>query len=200
MKILFKFAGLLCLVALLAVPSCAPQKDQAVGKAGDEGQYEFEKEGEVGYGSGDRVVEETDFEEIPLAEDNVVGEEVEAPRDTTSAGATSPGGISGAKTGAGPVSGIAGKDGGSMTPVFRVQVVAVSDETSAQDARQTAELRLKLPAYVEFVDGMYKVRVGDCQTRVEAEKVLRRCRESGYPDAWIVTGHIKVGPDGKRLR
>jgi len=33
---------------------------------------------------------------------------------------------------------------------------------------------------------MYKVRVGDCLTRECAEEIQHRCREAGYPDAWIV--------------
>lgn len=196
MKKIFGYSILVCLAALLAAASCAPQKDQSVGRAGDKGQYEFEKEGTVGHGTGDAAVEETDFEEIPLTEEDVVGEEVEAPRDT----ASTEGLVPGPKTGGGPMAGVAGKDGGSMTPVFRIQILAVGDEVSAQDARQTAEVRLKQPAYVELVDGMYKVRVGDYGTRVEAEKALRKCRESGYPDAWIVTGVIKIGPDGKRIK
>jgi hypothetical protein len=191
-----KMRLLIAMIVSALVVSCAPQKDVAPGSTGETGTYEFEKEGEAKTVSGEGTAEETDFEEIPLAEEDVVGEEVEAPQDTASAGPVAPGTKAGS-TGM-PVSAVAGKEGGSVVPVFRVQILAVSDEVSAQDAKQTAALRLKHPVYVELVDGMYKVRVGDCATRLEAEKLLRKCRESGYPDAWIVTGALKVGVDGKK--
>ena len=191
MRIILRVLLVLCFA--VGIVSCAPQKDKA--PVGQAKPYDFEKEGEAKVVRGEGTAEEPDVEEIPLTEENVVGEAVEARRDTTRSDVAAP--TPKVPTGT-PITGVSGKDGGSMTPVFRVQILAVSDEASAQDARQTAALRLKQPVYVELVDGMYKVRVGDCPTRVEAEKLLRKCRESGYPDAWIVTGAIKVGADGTR--
>lgn len=186
---------LIALVMLIAVMSCAPRVEQPPRRGTDTNPYDFEKEGTVPSQTEDQVRPETDFEEIPLTEDDVVGEEVEAPRDTTRIDDNEPAGAGpGSKPGGiAPVSGVSGKDGTIMTPVFRVQIVALQSEASAQDAKRTAQLRLKLPVYVKFVDGMYKVHVGDCSTRAEVEKVLRRCRESGYPDAWVVTGAVKSG-------
>lgn len=193
MKIFLRLVLVLCFAA--AVVSCAPRNDNTRGSGTKAHPYDFQKEGEAKVVKGEGTKAEPDFEEIPLAVEDVVGEEVEARPDSTRAQAVAPAakGVEGV-----PAAGVAGKDGGSMVPVFRVQILAVSDEVAAQDAKQTAGLRLKQPVYVELVDGMYKVRVGDCATRVEAEKLLRKCRESGYPDAWIVTGSIKVGADGKR--
>ncbi len=77
--------------------------------------------------------------------------------------------------------------------VFRVQILATSSEQSAMEAKKRVEKKLGFAAYVSFVDGMYKVRVGDCSSREEADKVRERCRGAGYSDAWIVTDVMK-GP------
>ena len=41
------------------------------------------------------------------------------------------------------------------------------------------------PGYVEHVDAIYKVRVGDCRSRDEAERLRLKCQAMGYKDAWI---------------
>lgn len=184
---------LLVVAAFLVGPSCAPKQEQAAQRATKENPYEFEKEGTIPPLKEGDVRPETDFEEIPVEENDIVGEDFEAPRDTSRAGSAAGAGTAPPPKPGGAPAGVAGKDGAVLTPVFRVQIVALESEMSAQDAQRTAESRLKpLPVYIEWVDGMYKVRVGDCQTRPEAEKVLRRCRESGYPDAWIVTSALRA--------
>jgi hypothetical protein len=125
---------------------------------------------------------EADVEEIPVENDDVVGENVVAPKDTTKS----------RETGAGPA-GVEGRDGSFALPVFRVQILATSSEHSAMEAKKRVEKKLGFAAYVSFVDGMYKVRVGDCSSREEADKVRERCRGAGYSDAWIVTDVMK-GP------
>jgi cell division septation protein DedD len=73
---------------------------------------------------------------------------------------------------------------------YRVQIMASGNEDAAQSVKSAVSTRLGVPAYVEYVDSVYKVRVGDCPTREAAEALRDRCRKAGYGDAWIVSGKI----------
>jgi hypothetical protein len=161
--------------------ACAPAKSRAPEKATEEKPYDLESEGEIPPAD-ENAPAEADVEEIPLETEDVEAENVEAPKDTTKND----------KSGAGPA-GVPGRDGSIAVPVFRVQILATSSETSAREAKKRVEDRLGFPVYVTRIDGMYKVRVGDCSTRAEAEKVRERCRGAGYADAWIVTDVLR-GP------
>ena len=178
MKTLFMI--LIVLAATVAVGCSAKQATKAPEKATADQPYEFEKEGEIPPPEEKAVASEADVEEIAMDDDEIVGENVEAPKDTTRA------------AGGGPAT-VSGKDGGFAIPVFRVQILATSNEKSALDTEKKVEGRLGLPAYVSFEDGMYKVRVGDSSTREEAEKVRTKVRGAGYTDAWIVTDMLR-GP------
>ncbi|RLC42166.1 MAG: hypothetical protein DRH51_01450 [Candidatus Coatesbacteria bacterium] len=72
-------------------------------------------------------------------------------------------------------------------PFYRVQVIASSTKTGADKVAE--EVRMKLPGkmvYVEHIGQYWKVRVGDCRTRKEAETLRDELRNLGYSDAWIV--------------
>jgi hypothetical protein len=172
----------LLIVALFAVgfSACAPAKTKAPERASSEEPYDFEKEGNIPP-KDTEIAAEVDVEEIPVEEEEVVAENVEAPKDTTRVAGGGPGGVQ-------------GKDGTVAIPVFRVQVLATTSEQSALDTKAEVERRLGVDAHVTFEDGMYKVRVGDCANRTEAEKVRRKCREAGYTDAWIVSDVRAAGP------
>jgi hypothetical protein len=174
---------LVAVVALLAIglSACAPSKTKAPEQASSKEPYEFEKEGDIPPPEETDVAAEVDVEEIPVEEEEIVGENVEAPKDTTRA------------TGGGPGA-VAGKDGSIAVPVLRVQILATTSEQSALDAKKKIENRLRYAVYITHEDGMYKVRVGDCENRTEAEKVRRVCREAGYTDAWIVSDVLRAGP------
>jgi hypothetical protein len=179
--------AVLALIVLAAgLSGCSPKKTAAPEQATKDEPYDFEKEGTIPPAEETDVAPEADFEELPMEDDSVVAEDVEAPKDTTKA-APPPGG--------GPA-GVSGKDGSFAVPVYRVQILATSSEQSATDLKNKVQKRLGFAAYVSFVDGMYKVRVGDSSTREEAEKVRRRCREAGYHDAWIVTDVLKGKAEG----
>jgi cell division septation protein DedD len=75
---------------------------------------------------------------------------------------------------------------------YRIQVFASGSEDVARSAEQAAEVRLGMAAYVELIDGIYKVRVGDCPTREEADALLKKCREAGYGDAWVAVTRIVI--------
>ena len=100
------------------------------------------------------------------------------------------------------VEGTVGEDTGGEAPVYtqptdttktnpsayyRVQVIAVSTETSADKVAD--EVRSKLPGekvYVEHIGDYWKVRVGDCSTKGDAEVLRDKLRSIGYSDAWVV--------------
>jgi hypothetical protein len=168
------------LVVLLAmvIAACGTTKTDAPEKATKAEPYKFEEEGDIPPLEEADVVTEADVEEIPVDQDEIVGENVVPPKDTT-------------KVAGGGPAGVAGKDGGVAIPVYRVQILATTSEQSAQDAKKRVEKRLNFAAYISFEDGMYKVRVGDAATREEANKIRERCRAGGYSDAWIVTDLLK---------
>ncbi|MBN1825967.1 MAG: SPOR domain-containing protein [Candidatus Eisenbacteria bacterium] len=79
------------------------------------------------------------------------------------------------------------------SPGFRVQVLA---SRSPEDARGFAEdLRSSITetVYVEYLAPYYKVRIGDCSTREEANRLLKRIREAGYDKAWIAETLVVQG-------
>ncbi len=72
---------------------------------------------------------------------------------------------------------------------YRVQIGAFRFETGewggAQYRASEARMRFTEPVYVEFDGGLYKVRVGDCVTRSDAEILKSKAIELGYIDAFI---------------
>ena len=166
------------LVFAMGLVACGPSKTDAPESATRAEPYEFAEEGDIPPLEDADVVTEADVEEIPVDQDEIVGENVEAPKDTS-------------KVAGGGPAGVAGKDGGFAIPVYRVQILATTSEQSAKDAKKRVEKRLNFAAYISFEDGMYKVRVGDAATRAEANKIRERCRGGGYTDAWIVTDLLK---------
>jgi hypothetical protein len=180
------FYTLIMVAVMLA--ACSPkQTAKAPEQATADQPYELEQEGTIPPPEETASKPEADVEEIAVDDREIVGEDVAAPKDTTRAAGRGP------KT-------VEGKDGGFAIPVYRVQVLATTSEQSALDTKKKIENRLSLPAYVKFEDGMFKVRVGDCSTREEAEKVRGKVRGAGYTDAWIVTDVLrgqpeKAGPD-----
>lgn len=76
---------------------------------------------------------------------------------------------------------------------FRIQVSAVSYKDNAD--RIADEVRDRLAGYgvyVEYINDLYKVRVGDCSTRSEAESLRSKLVNLGYDDAWIVKSKVKI--------
>ena len=69
---------------------------------------------------------------------------------------------------------------------FKIQVLATSDEMKARQLELDLESQFSEDAYYELSGNNYKVYIGKFQTRPEAEKLLKRVRENGYPDAWLV--------------
>lgn len=78
---------------------------------------------------------------------------------------------------------------GSLTePKYRVQVLAVTTKSSADEFAD--EVRNLVPGeevLVQKIGEWWKVRVGNCSTRTEAEALKDELHGLGYSDAWIVS-------------
>ncbi len=80
---------------------------------------------------------------------------------------------------------------GGVIDGYRVQVIASSYQDNAD--RVADQVRAAYPGtgvYVEHIQGLYKVRVGDFKDRASAEAMRDRLRNAGYADAWIVKEQV----------
>ncbi len=76
---------------------------------------------------------------------------------------------------------------------FRVQICAVSDENQAKSIQKDAIFAfINEEVYLKYDSPYYKVRVGNCTTRYEAEQLQKRAVEKGFPDAWVVRTKVKA--------
>jgi hypothetical protein len=79
------------------------------------------------------------------------------------------------------------------TSGFRVQICAVSDEGRARQIQREAILKfMNEEVYLIYDSPYYKVRVGNCMTRFEADKLQQLAVEKGFDDAWVVRTKISM--------
>jgi rare lipoprotein A len=78
----------------------------------------------------------------------------------------------------------------ATTSGYRVQIFASSDRTKAEAAAAEARQKFTETVYVEFEAPLYKVRVGDCATRYEAETLKEKAGSQGYDGAWIAETQV----------
>jgi len=76
---------------------------------------------------------------------------------------------------------------------WKVQVFSTSDFFLADSIHRKAQCQFE-NIEVEKVFNLpyYKIRVGNCITREEAERLLSRAQELHYPDAWVIRTQIKI--------
>jgi SPOR domain len=75
---------------------------------------------------------------------------------------------------------------------FRVQLGAFNEQESAELFAERARERLgSHPVYIRYYQPLWKIQVGDCRYREEAERLREIMRGKGYPDAWITRTGIK---------
>jgi hypothetical protein len=80
-----------------------------------------------------------------------------------------------------------------LTQGYRIQIFASGSIDDANAMRQTAVQRLPDDSvYVVFDPPVYKVRVGDFRTRVEANQRLGVISALGFADAWVVGDKITI--------
>ena len=115
--------------------------------------------------------------------DKDVGEEIDEFAGGGEFSTTAAGSVEAAETPAG----VAAPYTGGVIDGYRVQVIASSYQDNANGVAD--QVRAAYPGtgvYVEHIQGLYKVRVGDYGDRAAAEAMRDRLRNAGYPDAWIV--------------
>ncbi len=80
---------------------------------------------------------------------------------------------------------------------FRVQLMATKDMQTAELIKREALEKFapdSINVYVEFDSPYYKIRICDCQSREEAERVKQMAIERGYRQAWIVRTRVWSNP------
>jgi cell division septation protein DedD len=83
-------------------------------------------------------------------------------------------------------------DQGRATPGYRIQIFASTEEVRAKEVAGEARSRLGEPVYIEFEAPLYKVRVGDCVTRGEADALKERAAQQGYDGAWVAETTVQA--------
>ncbi len=80
-----------------------------------------------------------------------------------------------------------------VTQGFRIQIYASKKIDEAAAVRTTAAEQFPQDSvYVVYDPPVYRVRIGDFPTRVEASQRLPSIASQGYPDAWVVADRILV--------
>lgn len=75
---------------------------------------------------------------------------------------------------------------------YRVQICAVSDEEKARQIQRDAILKfVSDEVYLIYDTPYYKVRVGNCTTRLEADQLQQLAAQNGFDDAWVVRTKVK---------
>ncbi len=68
---------------------------------------------------------------------------------------------------------------------YRVQLAAFAESAGARDLKKKVMATAGIAVYIDYEDGLYKVRAGDFVTRVEASEARAKLA-ADYPDCWIV--------------
>jgi cell division septation protein DedD len=68
---------------------------------------------------------------------------------------------------------------------YRIQLAAFAESAAARDLKKKVMAALRMSVYIDYEDGLYKVRAGDFDTRAEASEA-RSVLSGDYPDCWIV--------------
>ncbi len=84
------------------------------------------------------------------------------------------------------------------TDGYRVQIYATGDREQAYFLKDEA-LQIfgknHINVYIEFDAPYYKIRIGDCPTKEEADRLRRLARSKGYNKAWVVKAMVYEFPE-----
>ncbi len=75
--------------------------------------------------------------------------------------------------------------------VYRVQFFATKYPDEASQVAETVANMVSEKTYTDYKTPYYWVRAGDCQTREEADLLLRKIKRLGYTESWVV--EVKPG-------
>jgi cell division septation protein DedD len=68
---------------------------------------------------------------------------------------------------------------------YRIQLAAFTDPAGARELKKKVMATAGMAVYIDYEDGLYKVRAGDFATRADAYDARARFT-ADYPDCWIV--------------
>lgn len=84
---------------------------------------------------------------------------------------------------------------------FRVQICAVSEEEKARQVQRDAIVKFAdEEVYLIYEAPYYKVRVGNCASRLEADQLQQAAIQKGFEDAWVVRTKIKLKSSSSPLQ
>ena len=70
--------------------------------------------------------------------------------------------------------------------IYRVQFFATKYPDEASQVAETVGGMVSEKTYIEYKTPYYWVRAGDCQTKEEADRLLRKIKRLGYQESWVV--------------
>jgi CRISPR/Cas system-associated protein Cas5 (RAMP superfamily) len=77
--------------------------------------------------------------------------------------------------------------------IYRVQFFATKYPDEARQVADFVKSQLFEKTYIDFKVPYYWIRVGDCETKEEANSLLEKIKRLGYSESWVV--EIKVKQD-----
>ncbi|MBZ0263526.1 SPOR domain-containing protein [bacterium] len=75
---------------------------------------------------------------------------------------------------------------------FRIQLMSLSSESSAEAEAKRASGLLNMPVYVEMANGAFKVRAGDFINHDDAKSKLSSVHGAGFEGAWVVETSVNI--------
>lgn len=85
-----------------------------------------------------------------------------------------------------PVSGVALNQAEAEVR-YKIQLFASSQIETVRDLKRQVETKITLPLSISFESPYYKLLAGSFLQRTEAENHLKKLKNLGYTDAWIVS-------------
>jgi len=80
---------------------------------------------------------------------------------------------------------------------YRVQLCAVPNEENAREIQKEVILKMSESVYLIYDSPYYKIRIGDCLTRFDADKLQTLAVSKGFAEAWVVKTKVKILPKPK---
>jgi hypothetical protein len=75
---------------------------------------------------------------------------------------------------------------------YRVQLIASPLKEEAESVAELAKGLFTEKVYLEYMEPLYRIRIGDFVRKDEAEKIRDKALELGYENAWIVESPIEM--------
>lgn len=91
-----------------------------------------------------------------------------------------------------------GVEGRSLVDGYRVQLIASSSQETAERVRSQAVRQFEVAAYVEYHPPFYKVMIGDCRNRDEADALVEVAKAKGYASPLRVQTDVWVQDSGPK--